>query len=491
MECLVKLQKRPKFIDAIEKFQLSGAYPVFFAVLCAISGLGNKYVYLPIISVLALSILFSVFFVRDNKVFITPIFMIYYALGTDSPKAFVDSKGNVTAAFDPDGFMGICILAAIIVIPFLIRFITDGSIAYAFKNRGITFYGIAGLNIAILLGGIFSEYWSPVNIAYGFALIAGLDMFYLVLYPTVKRADRTIITYLCRILVLTCLLIATQVILLVLKLNEQGLFLYFSPWNGRWVIQREYVAMSWGISTIIGASSVVGIPAALFLAKQERFPALYYLAALVMWGGAALTNSRSSMLAGLAFLIVGIIIISFSGKNKRCNLMFSISLVSVVILTFVLACRELINSEHREEILYGLSTLLERFKSVDDRISIYDAGIKDYLIAPIFGVGWNKGALSPELRFNNFYSNMYHCIVIQMGASAGTVGLLALIFHVKDIFILAFKRISLDRIFLLSIPAIILLMSLVDNFIFYLNIQIFYVAFLALAEKHLLLSDTE
>jgi hypothetical protein len=249
--------------------------------------------------------------------------------------------------------------------------------------------------------------------------------------------------------------------------------------------------MSWGISTIIGASSVVGIPAALFLAKQERFPALYYLAALVMWGGAALTNSRSSMLAGLAFLIVGIITISFSGKNKRCNLMFSISLISVVILTFVLACRELINSEHREEILYGLSTLLERFKSVDDRISIYDAGIKDYLIAPIFGVGWNKGALSPELRFNNFYSNMYHCIAIQMGASAGTVGLLALIFHVKDIFILAFKRISLDRIFLLSIPAMILLMSLVENFIFYLNIQIFYVAFLALAEKHLLLSDTE
>ncbi len=483
MECLIRLQRRPKFIDVIEKFQLSGAYPVFFAVLCTISGLGNKYVYLPIISILALSILFSVLFVRDVKVFIVPIFMVYYSLGTDHLKAFVDSDGEVTAAFDPDGFIGICILAAIIVIPVLLRFIADGSIIYAIKNRGLTFYGIVAINIAVFLGGAFSAHWSVADLAYSLAIVAGLDAFYLILYSIIKKSDASIIDYSCRVLVLTCFLISVQAISLACKLHLDGMLIRIR-WNGEWILQREYLAMSWGVSTIIGASCTVGIPAAMYLARKERFPLLYYMSALVMWAVTVLINTRSSMLVGGVFLAVGAVIVSFSGKNRRCNLIFSAVLLTFAVTVLILVYENFKANGVLEDTLKDLYTFL-RFGSVNDRITIFDAGIRDYLSAPIFGVGWNKGALPLDKQLNNFYSNMYHCIVIQMGASAGTVGLLALVFHVKDIFILAFKRIKLDRIFLISVPAMILLMSLVDNFIFYLNIQIFYVAFLCLAEKHL------
>ena len=490
MECLVRLQKRPKFIDLIEKFQLSGAYPVFFAILCTVSGLGNKYVYLPIISILGLSILFSVLFVRDTKVFITPIFMIYYALGTDTLKAYMDSNGEVLAAFDTDGFVGICILAAIIAIPVFLRFILDGSFAYAVKNRGITFWGIVALNIAIFLGGAFSKHWSPINLAYALALVAGLDVFYLILSSIVRKADGNIIPYACKILVLTCLMIAAQAILLALQLHIDGMLIRVDQWTGRWILQREYLSRSWGISTIICASCSVGIPAAMYMAKNDRFPLFYHVSALIMWGVSILVNTRSAMIVGGVFLLAGIIIISFSGKNKKYNLIFSATLLVLLISGLILAYREMTETLTLDELFFNLYKFL-RFDSVNDRITIFDVGLGDYLSAPIFGVGWDKGALSQDLQANNFYSNMYHCIVIQMGASAGSVGLLALILHAKDYFRIAFKNPRTDRFLLLFIPASVLLMSLVDNFIFYLNLQIFYVAFLCIAEKHLELTHNK
>lgn len=484
MECLIKMQKRPKFIDAIEKFQLSGAYPVFFAILCTVSGLGSKYVYLPIISVLGLFILFSVLFVRDNKVFITPIFMIYYALGTDVPKAYGESGGNVIAAFDSSGLVGICILAAIIVIPVFIRFVADGSVTYSLKNRGMMFYGIVALNIAILLGGIFSEFWSPMNLVYALILILGLDCFYLIITSIIKKSDSSIIPYLCYVLVIACLMISLQILTRVYQLHIDGRLIWFDKRIGKWILRRDRLSLSWGVPTIIGASCVCGIPAAMYLAKNQRAPLFYYISAVVMWSVTILINTRSSMIVGGVCLIVGIIIISFSGRNKKCNFIFSAVLLTASVTAAILSYNRITETMSIKDALIELARFL-RFGVVDDRIVIYKAGLQDFLSAPIFGVGWEKGALAPDLQIKNFYGNMYHCIVIQMGASAGIVGIAALIFHVKDYFRLAFKKARIDRFLLLFVPASILLMSLVDNYIFYLNLQIFYVAFLAIAEKHL------
>jgi hypothetical protein len=306
----------------------------------------------------------------------------------------------------------------------------------------------------------------------------------------VRKSDASLIPYMCRILVLTCLLVSFQACSLALREHTQGNFVHFDEWSGRWILQRDRLCLSWGIPTIICATAVCGIPAALYLAKNEKHPFLYTSSAIIAFAVTILINTRSAMITGGFFLFIGLLIISFTGKNRRYNLIFASALLIASAVAVISVYKKISPEMGLEEIIFRLSKYL-RFDSINDRIEIFNIGLQDFVSFPIFGVGWNKGALSPELRFNNFYSNMYHCIAIQMGASAGTVGLLALIFHVKDIFILAFKRISLDRIFLLSIPAMILLMSLVDNFIFYLNIQIFYVAFLALAEKHLLLSDTE
>ena len=171
-------KKRRNLIDIITRFQLSGAYPLFFAMLCAVSGLGNKYVYIPMISILGSCVLFSVFFVKDSKVFLTPVMMMYYSIGFDNPQAFLNSNGNVISAFDRDGFVGICVIAAIIVIPLVLRFILDGSILLAFRQKSMFLYGILALDVAILTGGAFSRHWTLRDVAYGAILILGLNVFF-------------------------------------------------------------------------------------------------------------------------------------------------------------------------------------------------------------------------------------------------------------------------------------------------------------------------
>ncbi len=482
MDASVESVKRPSLIDYIVRFQLSGAYPVFFAILCAISGLGNKYVYIPVISILGICVLFSVFFVKDNKVFLTPILMIYYSLGTDKAQAFLDSNGNVLAAFDSDGFMGICILAAIIVIPFIIRFIADGSFALAFKQRSFLIYGILALDITILLGGAFSEHWTPKSLVYGLILVTGLNLFFLVVYSIIEKSDRDIIPYTCHIIVMACLAISAQVAVAAIQAHMQQDLIVFSAFLDRWVIQRGHFCFSWGIPTVIGATCALGIPAAMYMAKNERYPLFYYISAIIFWLVSLVVNTRSAMIVGGLLLLGGAIIVCFSGKNKKINLIFSSVLFVCFTALIAVFCVEATKVGSLSDALYEIYKLF-RFDSVNDRIEIFDTGIKDFMSAPVFGVGWDKGALDESLRLENFYSNMYHCLPIQLGASAGVLGLLAFFFHIKDIFIIGFKKFCLDRALILSIPVMILCMSFVDNFFFYLNFQIVYVVFLVLADK--------
>ena len=490
MECLIKLKNRPKFVDAIEKFQLSWAYPVLFAILCTISGVSNKYVYLPIISVLALMVLFSVLFVRDKMVVFAPTLMIYFSMGIDTHGAFAETNGEVASSFDADGLVGICILGVIITAPFVLRIILDGSFMRVFKDKNPLSFGIIFLNIAILLGGLISGHWTPSSFLYGIFLVAGLDLFYIIISTVIKDSKALTFSYACRALMVTCLMICAQIIILALYLHSNGMLIRIDEWTGRLILQREFLAMSWGISTVIGATAVLGIPAAMYLAKNERFPIIYYISALIMLGTAILVNTRSAMLVGGLFLIIGISIASFTGKNRRVNLIFSACLLCLAVCGGIAALAYYTRDISIGDAWLNISKFM-RLDSVNDRLFLFKVGLRDFASSPILGIGWSKGGNSLDQHAGNFYSNMYHCIIIQMAASTGVVGIAAMVTHVKDICVMTFKGFKIDRLFLVSVPLMILAMSLVDNFFFYLNFQIIYVAFLLVAQKHFYLTKNK
>ena len=76
-------------------------------------------------------------------------------------------------------------------------------------------------------------------------------------------------------------------------------------------------------------------------------------------------------------------------------------------------------------------------------------------------------------------------MLVQIPASMGIFGCIAFAIHVVSLGIVCFKKFSLSKLMLLAVPFMILGLSLTDNFLFYPHFQIFYGAFLALAEKQI------
>ena len=76
---------------------------------------------------------------------------------------------------------------------------------------------------------------------------------------------------------------------------------------------------------------------------------------------------------------------------------------------------------------------------------------------------------------------MYHCILIQIPAAMGIVGIVAFAVHFFELGKLFFVKFSIDKFLIMILPLMIIGMSMVDNFFFYPNFQILYGVFLALA----------
>jgi len=471
-------------IDKIVKFQLSDAYPVVFALLCALSGLSNKFIYLPIIFLLVASVLFSLMFVKDPKVLLVPIFMIYYSLGTDNKNTYSETRGDVFASIDSDAWVCIFIVAAIVVAAIIIRFSLDGTFKSAFRLRGMAFPGIIAIDAALLLNGAFSGNWVIEDLYFGILLATFLTVFYLVLCPIIRRADGKILTYACKIMTLTSYIVFIQMLFGLLRAQLNGELFYYHEYNQRWVLDRNLLSMSWGIPTVAGGVLILGIPSAFYLARNEKHPAIYYLSALLFTLMPILMNARSSIVVGAICFLCGACFVSFSGRNRKFNLIFSLSLFAVAVAAVSAVCLRLdrlgLLLRYAEELW-----LLSRFDITSDRLDLIRIGWQHFLEKPIFGIGVLCGAQVDGAVFNNAFADMYHNIIIQFAASMGVVGFSAFAFHIKDFALLGFNKPRVNRLLLLLVPAAILLLSLFDNFFFYPNFQILYAAFLILAEKEL------
>ena len=472
------LREKYSFINWLVQAQKTVWYPVVFAILCIISGTHGSSVYIPILCVLCAFVVFSALFTDDKKVFLTPMLMIYYALGRDTVLSDFRAPGDQPlSAFDPWAFNVIIVCGIIAVGFFLARIIFDGTFIAAFKKKRAFTWGILALDVAFLTNGLFSEGYAPVNLLYGFMMAAVVTVIYFTVCGILDNSDN-VITYACQVMVCTAYVALCQILTVIARALADNNF--FIPWSEEIIINRNILLLSWGVATIISAVFVLGIPAAMYLARNHRFSGLSYVSAILFFAGAVIMASRSAILVGGAILLGCMAICCISGKNAKKNrLYFAISVLIVVIgLVYVsLYVRPL--SEITREIL-GLL----RFDKLSDsgRFPLWKKGIEHFNSSPVFGVGFDKGGYEGDTKFNNMFSNMYHCILVQIPASMGIVGMIAFLIHLLQLLKLMFTKCSVRKLFILLVPVMILGMSLVDNFFFYPNFQIFYCVFLIIAE---------
>jgi hypothetical protein len=259
---------------------------------------------------------------------------------------------------------------------------------------------------------------------------------------------------------------------------QEGSLLVMDPSLHDWCIDRNVANLGWGVSTSVGGMLVLGVPAAMYLAAKSRRGWLWYMVALALTVASLIPRSRSSMFMAILFLGGGAILCCFYGENRKINRWIFLSLCAIAAAVFaaMLATgRVTLDALNRFIRIKGLSE--------DVRWTMWTTAAEHFSTAPVFGVGFEKGAFAAQQRLNNVFSNMYHGIIPQFYGAMGILGICALVKHLFDLGKTVFYRFSAEKLLLAAVPGMILMMSLVDNFFFYANYQFVYCLFLALLEK--------
>ena len=486
-----KIREKNKIIAFLVRLQNSSFYPIFFAIICIISGTHGHEVYLPCIWFLTLTVLFGGLFSDDFKIFLVPALIMYYSIGFDlydGLSSLLYSAAS-TPPFDPSSLPHFAICLALMLGVILYRLISSGLLKEIAPQKGLFFWGIIAIDVAFLLNGLFSPSWRPVNLLYALLMGSGLTLFYCVFLVLLSRSKDTI-SFACKSLVCAGIVVVAQTGIRVIQLIAKGYTNVFIG-DSHIILNRHMISLAWGVPTITGAVIALAIPAALYLARTRRFPALSCSCALMFLMATFVINTRSALLFGGIVFVIGIIICCFKNKNKVANRIFAISLVGVGvvgIIVFMIIADNPMKIFEKIAGMIRLDFLVEDECSFGDvfgeRAQIWLGGLRDFISAPIFGVGFSVGRDMGGFSSvnSNIFDIMYHNIIVEFLGSMGIVGIFAFLFHLKHGLELIFRKFSWDRILVLFVPVLILSMSLLDNFFFYPNFAIVYGIFLACAE---------
>lgn len=472
------LREKYSAIRFLVEAQKTVWYPILFAVICMISGSFGSQVYIPLIVVLCSFVLFSVFFADDNKVFLVPMLMIYYSLGRDNLSVTPGTGDDLlNSSFDKNGFIFIIVCGVIVTLAFVARMIADGSIARAFRQRRIGAIGIVALDIALMLNGIFNPNYTPMNILYGFIIAISFTLFYFATSGMLE-GSKDFIPYACKCMVCTAYVALGQFAVIIVRLwQNDNLFRYNSS-GAFWGLNRYGFVLAWGLSTAIAGVFVLGVAASLYLARNCKYSVVSYGSAILFLLGTVIINTRSAMLVGAAAFIVGSVLCCLKNAKHKKNAIVCRIMFAVCIIAGGAVMAKLLSIDNALERLLELMRL-EDFDN-SPRLNLWKRGWTDFLSMPIFGVGFDSGSNIS----NNVFSSMYHCIIFQFLGSMGILGAIAALVHFLTLGHICFKNAHIDKFLLLLLPFMIIGMSMVDNFFFYPNFQIFYCIFIVLAEYY-------
>ena len=461
------------FARRIDRYLNSVWYPICLGALCAFSGLGNSGRYTVCMGLIAVTVLLTVLFATDTKPLFAPMLMSFCALGKDSAASYGDQKGDVMLSYNDMAFAFVIGLGIMAVTALLIRFWKDGTLRDIWEKKSACGLSILVMDVAFLLNGAFSRHWRPIDLAYGALMAFGFTFFYFICV-SIARRGQNVAKFACQCMVCTALLGIFQVAVVLYR--QDLLSLYLGIIGGE---ERNAVELGWGIITSISAYLALGIPAAFYLAANHRYSILSYLLAFFIYGNIVVLGCRGSILVGGAAMIVGIVACCF-GKNKSLCRKLALGILCLIPIGLVLVHFFVIPLPQAAWKFLEMARFTDLAK--DGRIVVWERGWGHFLSYPIFGVGFDKGGDVGYEVLKNVFANMYHNIGIQFFAAMGILGFGAFLFHLWQVGSL-FRKPTAKKVLLLTLPLMILLMSLVDNFFFYLNQQIAYCMFIAVAER--------
>ena len=446
-------------VASLRRFFMGPIYPI---VVCLTVLFGHTFAlefYLNIINVLLAVVMLLV--CDSLRPFIVVVVSYLYQISVaHSPSSPTSSDFLLTPP-------GVYVTAALFVL-------AGAALVFFFiRNRLITLdslkslpmrYAFFALSFAFVMNGAFSDAWNFSSLGYGLLNIVGFFGIFYIFYLGLRRESAVpLVKYIAYVSMLIAAVLVIEVLLL---------YAFGGVFVGGTVV-KDKILFGWGNWNSMGQNLVVLIPVLFYGAMKNRYPWVYFAAATLTTGAAILTLSRNALIFAVLSYVAGALISCFFGDNKRAFRVIVPAGAAVVLEGVVLFWGK---------ISTVLADFINRGFSDNGRFDLYNQGFAEFLEAPVFGKGF-FGITTETFNFVEFLPQMMHSTPVQLLASMGVVGFAAYAFYRYKTVKLVLVRPSVEKTMLALSALVLVLQSLLDNFIFYVQPMIYYSIALAVCVK--------
>lgn len=243
----------------------------------------------------------------------------------------------------------------------------------------------------------------------------------------------------------------------VLLLSAEVLWLYIgpdTPISGGNVI-KSMIVFGWGTWTSMGAALAVLIPACFVgtLYSEKRY--LYLASASLALGAIYATHSRGALLACALAYLISLAAAAIITKDRLFIALFALILGFGA--GFIFGAGE------------RLPEMLRVYLSDNGRFRLWELAVEKFRTSPIFGVGFFGLEYPPGDGYftgADFLPPLMHGTPFQLIAATGLVGAVAYSVYRASTLVPLLRDPSVARLTVFLSSAVMLLLSLVENYVF-------------------------
>ncbi|MDE7296855.1 MAG: O-antigen ligase family protein, partial [Clostridia bacterium] len=405
-------------MKALNAFFRSEWYIALIVVMMTLSelfGLELPYYYATI-PLVALNVLFA-----EDALGIVPLICCSYM--TVARINYPVTNPETTILRDPSVLTQIIVIASIDA-AFLIARLVYSLIRNPNRTVPKLSLGFLWLGVFYVLSGVFSPYFSGLNVAAGLLQIASLCVFYFFLYYTLdwKRVPHD---YVFTLFFAIGIGIACEILAMYL---DDGIF-------QEAMINRDFLYTGWGTYNTVGCVMAMMMPAPFYFAvKSARHSWAYSVVGVMFLVCVILTQSRGSIIFGSGVFVLCMVftLITTKGRQRIYNfIVFALGALGLVLALSVF----------REEVERIFGSLFDKGFDSSGRLEIFKESWRRFCNYPLFGIGW-MGTEQGEQAFDIYYS---HNTVLQLLMTGGILLFLAYIYHRLQTLELLFRHPTVEK----------------------------------------------
>lgn len=350
----------------------------------------------------------------------------------------------------------IVFVVALLIAAMIYRLVVLGK-AKTFKPN-LIFWALCVLSAAFVFNGLGSENYTVKNLLYGLLLSFLFLVVYVVAFTNVELTDENFNKIAIGFMAFSALLI----IELALKYAVDYEKIYAGG-----TLNKQEIIMGWGVWNNCGMFFSICIPPVMLLASKSKYGYLYLLYAVALVAGAFFTGSRQAMLgSSFAFIICAVALLVKSRARLINGILLGILLVIALILIAV----------YREYVLAFIDKIMQNVFNEDGsfsgngRMRLIRLAIDYFKANPFFGSGFFSPFESFELTgiTDTLFPTFAHNTFAEILGTCGVFGIVSYLGYRVITVIGFFKKPSCNKFYMAACILTLLLICLLDNYIFYM-----------------------